>query len=182
MVLSIGIAAALAAPSAIAVLLPQAYGDAADVVPWVALGAVFIGLYQIPMNHLTLVRGQTDRIWRATVASTAINVVLNLATVPRFGVMAAAVNTTIAYGVLMVLVRGYEHRRTGGALRPDASLACQYGAIVTTALVLGVCGHYALSGLTELIGELAVGTAVVCAAGLLYWRAEQSWTSCRRIA
>jgi peptidoglycan biosynthesis protein MviN/MurJ (putative lipid II flippase) len=134
------------------------------------------------MNHLTLVRGQTDRIWRATVASTAVNVMLNLATVPSFGIMAAAVNTTISYGLLMVLVRGYEHRRTGGALRPDASLACKYGTVVTTALVLGVFGHYALSGLAELIAVVVVGTAVVSAAGLLYWRAEQSWTSCGRIA
>jgi len=43
----------------------------------------------------------------------AVNLALNLALVPAWGARAAAINSTISYALIFVLVTGYFCRRTG---------------------------------------------------------------------
>jgi O-antigen/teichoic acid export membrane protein len=104
-----GVAAALVCPSLIAVLLPVSFAAAATLVPLIVLGYVFFGWYLVPMNVLSLVVGKTRWVWTATGIAALSNVVLNLLLVPRLGVIAAALNTALAYGVLLLLV--YVHAR-----------------------------------------------------------------------
>jgi len=90
--------------------LPFAYHSSAPLIPWLALGTFFFGLYLAPMAAIALVAGRTHRVWIITVGAAALNVGLNLAFVPSVGTMAAAVNTTIGYGVLLIGVFLYMRR------------------------------------------------------------------------
>ncbi len=97
-----GLAAALLGPVVISVALPLAYADAVPIVAWVAVGFVFYGWYTIPMNALSIIRGDTKWAWTATALAASVNVGANIVLVPRIGIMAAAVNTALGYGVLLV--------------------------------------------------------------------------------
>ena len=62
------------------------------------------------MNIITMVVGNTRRVWLITVSAAAVNVLLNLLLVPAFGTLAAAINTTIGYGFLLLGVFLYSRR------------------------------------------------------------------------
>lgn len=100
----LGLGAALLGPPVILLVMPPDYAAAADVIPWIALGLTFFGLYLIPVDAIAVMAGRTRWIWVATALAAATNVTLNLLLVPRFGVYAAAVNTAAGYAVLLAAV------------------------------------------------------------------------------
>ncbi len=104
-----GLTAVLGA-SVVNLALPEAYADAAELVPWVALGSVLLGLYYIPMNLLTVAHGKTRGVWLYSLAGATVNLSLNVLLVPRFGLIAAAVDTAAGYLVLLGLVLRAAHR------------------------------------------------------------------------
>jgi len=98
-----------------------AFHSAYRVVPWVIGGLLFNGLYYVPVNFLFL-RSKTRLIPLITVLSGLVNVGLNLWLVPRYGIMAAAWATFLAYGLTLALAwraaQGiypfpYEYKRLG---------------------------------------------------------------------
>jgi O-antigen/teichoic acid export membrane protein len=98
----IGLAVVLLGPPMIAVAFPASYAGAASLIPWIAVGYVFFGLYLIPMDSLSVMVGRTRWLWIPTALAASVNVALNLWLVPRFGAAAAAVDTAIAYGALLL--------------------------------------------------------------------------------
>jgi O-antigen/teichoic acid export membrane protein len=86
----------------IRLLAPTSYAGAADVVPWVVAGAVLQGVYLIWATG-TWYSKKTAALPVVTVVSALVNIGLNLLFVPRYGVMAAAVTTTIGYLVAALL-------------------------------------------------------------------------------
>ena len=96
-----GAGVALVGPPVLLLLLPPDYAPAAGVIPWLAAGTCLFGLYLMPMNAISVTVGRTQRVWIITVLAAGTNIVLNLALVPQFGTAAAAVDTTIGYGVLL---------------------------------------------------------------------------------
>jgi O-antigen/teichoic acid export membrane protein len=125
------VAVALLGPALCLALLPDAYATAASLIPWLAAGTCLFGLYLVPIAAVALVAGRTQRVWIISVAAAATNVALNLAFVPSIGTMAAAVNTTIGYGVLLIGVFLYMRRVCDPPLPYDA------GRIATGVLVIG---------------------------------------------
>ena len=75
-----------------------AYHLAYRVVPWVALGFLMRAFYFVFVTTLYHTK-QTKTLPLVTVAAGVTNVGLNLIFVPKYGYMAAAVNTFIAYGL-----------------------------------------------------------------------------------
>jgi peptidoglycan biosynthesis protein MviN/MurJ (putative lipid II flippase) len=71
-------------------------------------------------------------VWTSTLAAGAVNVGLNLATVPTLGNVAAAVNTAIAYAVLLGLLVAYQYR----VARTPIPLA--WRRIATALAVMGI--------------------------------------------
>lgn len=100
---------ALLSHDAIVLLTPKEYHDAAGVVPWVVLGFVFQVIYGL-WSQGTYFSGKTLRVPLVTAVAAAANVTLNLIFVPRFGMLAAAVNTAVAYAVLAALHGWLAHR------------------------------------------------------------------------
>lgn len=78
------------------------YYAAQYVVPWVALGYVFFGLSNIARLGLML-RRRTAVILPLNLAAAAVNVGLNFALVPRYGIVGAAMATTFAFALLAVI-------------------------------------------------------------------------------
>lgn len=105
-----GLAVVVLGPPLIHLAMPSAYAQAAAFVPWLALGTALLGLYFIPMNVVSILAGNTRWVWTATVGAASVNVSLNLLTIPRLGPIAAAVNYSIGYAVLLVGVVIFMYR------------------------------------------------------------------------
>ncbi|MBX3196801.1 MAG: lipopolysaccharide biosynthesis protein [Labilithrix sp.] len=94
---------------AIRLMSPPSYHEAARVVPWVVLGAFMQGLYMV-WSQGTWFSMKTRAIPVVTGVGAAANVGLNMIFVPRHGIMAAAINTAIAYA-LLALMHGWLAQR-----------------------------------------------------------------------
>lgn len=84
------------------VFVGPSYREAYAVLPIVMVGVMGYGLVQIAANGVALHKRSTI-IMTNTVAAAAINVASNLYFVPKFGYIAAAFNTVLAYFVLLGL-------------------------------------------------------------------------------
>lgn len=102
---SFGLGVALFSEELIRLLTPLRFHGATVVVPWAVLGFVFQGVYLV-WSRGTWFSMRTGWTPVLTMLAGALNVGLNLWLVPRWGIMAAAVNTAVAYGVL-ALLHGY---------------------------------------------------------------------------
>jgi len=118
---SIGLGWALLVKPAMGLIAGPGFSEAYRVTPYVVAGYVCNGLYLIPVS-LLFWRERTGSIPLVTVGAAAVNVGLNLWLVPRYGVMAAAWTTALAYGVMLFLAWWsarrqyqfpYEYRRLG---------------------------------------------------------------------
>jgi O-antigen/teichoic acid export membrane protein len=106
----LGLTVALLGPPTIRIVMPDEFDSAANLLPWIAAGYTFFGLYLLPMNAVAVMAGKTRWVWTSTVAAGIVNITLNLITIPTFGTTAAAVNTAIAYAVLLLLLLAYQYR------------------------------------------------------------------------
>jgi O-antigen/teichoic acid export membrane protein len=147
-------------------LITEAYWGGLPLVPIVALGYVFNGMYVNLLAPVTLAK-KTERVAYATAAGALVNVAANLLWIPRWGMMGAAAATLAAYaamaGTLYLLSRDlypipYERGRLG--LAAGAALL-SLGA----ARAFGLTMH-ADRPLARLI-TLAVFPAFLLAAGFL---------------
>lgn len=102
LMVALALAVALLSPEVIRIIAAPAYWSAAAIVPWIAAGYVARYLYFFPVNSL-LFRKRTGWVAALTILAAALNIGLNLWLAPRFGIMAAAVNTLIAFVVLFVM-------------------------------------------------------------------------------
>jgi len=101
----VGLSIALLGGDAIRLLAPATYHGAISVVPWVVLGFILHGMYMLIITG-TFYSMRTKMIPLVTALACIVNIGLNLWLVPIHGIMAAAVNTAIGYGVLLLL-HGY---------------------------------------------------------------------------
>ncbi len=98
----LALAVALLSPELIRIIAAPAYWSAAAIVPWIAAGYVARYLYFFPVNSL-LFRKRTGWVAALTILAAALNIGLNVWLAPRFGIMAAAVNTLVAFVVLFIM-------------------------------------------------------------------------------
>lgn len=103
----LGLVIALTAKDVIMLVTPPAYHEAGALVPYIVLGVVAMGFYFIPMNALSMTAGKTNFIPFITITAGALNLILNVILVPRFGPLAAAIDTAVGYGLLAVLTTLY---------------------------------------------------------------------------
>jgi O-antigen/teichoic acid export membrane protein len=96
--------------------LPIVYGPrfAESTVQFLALlpGVFFISLESVLVQYFTGTGLPVIIPW-FWVITVIVNVGLNLALVPTYGARAAAINSTVSYALIFILVNGYFWRRTG---------------------------------------------------------------------
>jgi O-antigen/teichoic acid export membrane protein len=127
----VAISAALLGPTILLLALPREYAPAAEFIPWLAVGAGLFGLYLVPVSAIVLTAGRTSHLWAFTVVAAMTNVALNFVFVPRLGPIAAAINTTAGYGVLLVCVFVYS-RWIGRPAVPIEPIRIALGLLLMT--------------------------------------------------
>lgn len=155
---------AVAAQPFIRVFVDPRYAEGWTVLPLVAAGSMLSSFAQVAGTGLGLHK-QTKRIMLNTVTAAVSNFALNLLTVPRFGYMAAAVNTIVSYAILLGLTT-YQSRRYMKLIIPwDQLLRIAGASLGMGAAVLLVFGRIAQSASRTasvgiVAGEAALGAAV----------------------
>lgn len=94
-------AAALAAPL-MAVFTSPAYSSASPVMFWVALGSAIYGMSLLAYTGLNLAKRMT-LMARNYLLAGSVNIILNIIFVPAYGYMAAAINTSVSFALLLVI-------------------------------------------------------------------------------
>jgi len=84
------------------VFTTAAYMPGASVLPWVALGAILYGLGHLACVGLSIAK-KTMIMARNYITAGFANVILNVLFIPDHGFIAAAINTTAAYGILLAM-------------------------------------------------------------------------------
>ena len=101
-VAAIGLVVSVFGGDVIRAVTPAKYHRATTVVPWIALAYVFQAAYLV-LSRGTWYCMKTGWVPFVTAFATMSNNCLNLWLAPRFGIMAAAINTTAAYALLALL-------------------------------------------------------------------------------
>ena len=88
----------------ISILTNKSFHSAAYYVPIIVVGYLWNGLYIIPLNFLVL-KNKTFLIPLVTIPAAAINITINIALVPHFGITAAAWATFFAFLSQLLIVQ-----------------------------------------------------------------------------
>ena len=166
----LGVAGAVLGPSIVRILFPPAYHDAGSLVGWLAGGYLLYGLYLVPANRVSMTLGATRWLWVASVLAAIVNVVLNLVAVERYGALAAAINTSISYGVLLVGVLVYRWRLRGSDFSFEWRRAIAGSSVLIAAGVVGTVIDFSWSEWATLLARaLVLVAATTILAGLHRW-------------
>jgi O-antigen/teichoic acid export membrane protein len=156
----VALAVSLMAPEILRVMTRPIYYGAASFVPWIAAGYwFFVGIYQLSVTILEKHR-RTEWTIVLTGPPALLNVTLNWLFIPRYGVLAAAVNTLLAF-VLMAALALLMSRKLDKLPYPWKVIAKMLG-------VAGITGWLGLAWLSlpNLGVALLVKGALLVAAGL----------------
>lgn len=162
-IVAAGIAVAAVARVVIGVMLPHEYQAARSIAPVVAAGYVFFGLYQIPMNLLTIIEGRTARVWPITWAAAGVGFVIDIAVLRHGDAMPAAVATLVSYVLLFAGVTAHYLRVHTVSALPPARVWLRWPLRHLAVLGAGaavLCAGACLGGTADTLSALV---AVVCA-------------------
>jgi O-antigen/teichoic acid export membrane protein len=143
----------------ITVIMPPAFHQAADVVPWVGLGVALQGVYLLTSIGLNITK-HTEYYPMATAIAAGTSVAANLILVPNFGIIGAAWANAIAYAVLASVSYRFSQRffpvtyETGRLLR-----------VIGASLVALLASRLLVPALRPLAGLIAHGIVVLVVFG-----------------
>lgn len=154
-------------PLMIDVFVPDEYGEAISLMPWIAAAFGLWGLYFIPMNAITFLAGRTTWVWTLTLAISIVKVALLVVIVPATGIKGAAVSLTVAMAALVFAVSLYAWRIAEARVGYDWLFLS--GLIAAgTAVVVPVTAFASSSDLLG-TGFRAAGLAVLAATFAAMW-------------
>jgi len=149
-------------------MMAPAFHEAARVVPWLTIAVVFQGVYLLTSIGLNITK-HTEYYPVCTALAAVTNVTANAVLIPRFGFIAAAWSSVIAYGVLAVTAYAcsqrfyptrYEWRRIAMAV---GAAVVSYGVAVWAVPPVTPIAGILLRGLTVVM----VFPAMLAAVGFL---------------
>ncbi len=138
------------------------YTAAAGVVAWTSIGVFFQGVYLMTSIGLNITR-QTQYYPVATAIAAATNIGLNIALIPRFGIMGAAYANGISYALQALLAYRFSQR-----FYPVAYETARIVRVVLAAAIAYSIAR-ALPAMSPLPGVLVRGTVVVAVMGAALW-------------
>lgn len=150
----------MTAPEVVAIITPGGYDTAAAVTSVLCLGTLYRTGAQTAGAVVLSSQTAAYRIWLASLPAAAVNIVLNVWWIPRWGALGACWATTIAMALNMLFTVGM-----GRAVR---RVPFRYGAI--SVMLLAVTGLVAAVDYLPLLARLAACVAVPLLALALDWR------------
>lgn len=166
-VASMSTAVIVLGPPLVRLLLEDRYAYVAELIPILALGGLFQGLYYVFVAVL-FYHKENRLIPVITVVSGTINVVLNLLWLPGYGLVGACWATAISYTILMLGVRWASRRHP----MPDfeTSRLLRIAAVLLVVTIAGLLLEGGLPVAWEVLaklGLLGLGAAALWKLGLL---------------
>jgi O-antigen/teichoic acid export membrane protein len=143
----------------IALATTPTFQQAARVIPWIALGVAFQGVYLLTSIGLNITK-HTEYYPMATGIAAATSVTANLLLVPSFGIVGAAWANMLAYGVLAFVSWHFSQR-----FFPMKYESRRLARIVIAAFSGVVIAHFAVPATKPVAGLLLHGTT---AAGVFF--------------
>jgi len=120
----------------ILIVTTSEYLNGAKAIPLISLAYIFFGLYYI-VDIGILLKVKTIYYTIITGIGAVVNIGLNIIFIPKFGMMAAAVNTLIAYFLLFVLMY-----RVSGRIYPIGYEKIRILKIISVGLILYLIGNF----------------------------------------
>jgi O-antigen/teichoic acid export membrane protein len=154
-------ALAILAPDVLGIIAPEDWHGAADVTTVAAIGFALQAASLMLASSLYLHR-DTAIIPLTTFAAVGVNIAVNLALIPRLGIMGAAWATVAAYGTL-ALMTGILARRRHGIALDVGRLAAVVAITVGSLLVARAAGEDGFIGGVAFRVLLVAGTAALIA-------------------
>ncbi|MDT2573626.1 oligosaccharide flippase family protein [Enterococcus raffinosus] len=142
-------------------MAPSNYYSGLSLVIPISLGYFFQFLYSFPVNT-EFYKKKTNYIAFGTVASAAINIILNLIFIPRYGVIAAGYTTTVTYFLLFLFHYPMAKKFVGKQLFPTKS-------IISTTIIMVVFSMF-LHAFLDNIFIRYIGLLFISVGALLYFR------------
>ena len=136
---------------------------AASVTPWIALSALLYGLTAYYFGQAFTLGKRTKLLLIAMAIPAALNVVLNLLLVPRFGLMGAAWATAASFAMGLIATEVIGRRVMPLPIPWDSLIRC---GVATGLMALVVARLPSIGGAAELVLDAAVGGLVYAAAAL----------------
>jgi O-antigen/teichoic acid export membrane protein len=154
-------AVALLAPIVVNIMAPS-YSGASTLVPWLVLGYLFLGLYYVPMNAISLIVGRTTFVWIFSAFAAFVNLGLIYVLVPGDGLVAAAIASPAAYLVLFVSITLYS-RKLSIRLSVDWLRTVGGAALfgVTYSVAAWLTPEHGMSGLAERCAAITLAVLLV---------------------
>jgi O-antigen/teichoic acid export membrane protein len=139
-------------------MVPAIYAPAAPVITWTAVGVLLQGVYLLTSIGLNITR-KTHYYPVSTGVAAAASIALNIALIPRFGIVGAAWANAAAYGMQAGMAYRFSQR--------FYPIAYEWGRLVrvASAALLGYVAARQLPEMSPLAGVLARGTTVVVVTG-----------------
>ena len=85
------------------------YYSAYIVIPVILLSYVFSGMRLTASLGMMLTKNTKHVAW-ITIASSALNIILNFIFIPKYGIMAAAINTLVSFGIFYVVTQSLSNK------------------------------------------------------------------------
>lgn len=139
-------------------LVGPEYYEANKIIPWVALGLLFMGLTQYT-NKVWELTERTKMILKLTAVAGIVNVLLNFIFIPWLGYEGAAITTLIAYLLYFIIstVRGYKYMKLNFNYESLLKVTC-------ASIVMGVFIYYTNSLISSIISLILM----IAVYGLVY--------------
>jgi O-antigen/teichoic acid export membrane protein len=155
--------ALVARPLAEIMIGPGLRAGAAEVTPWIAAAAFFAGINTHYLHTAFTLARRTGRLMLAIAIPAVLNLILNIALAPRFGLQGALWATLASYGI-GVAVSYALGRRSLALPMPWSTLA--RAALASAGMGAAVWYTPTYGGVAELAAKALIGVAVY---GLLAW-------------
>lgn len=139
----------------VATMTTSQFQQAARVVPWIALGVAFQGVYLLTSIGLNITK-QTKYYPMSTGIAAATSVVLNLLLIPSLGITGAALANTAAYGVLALVSWHFAQR-----FYPMTYETARIGRLLIAGLVAFAAGRFPALPFHPAVALLLRGAIVV---------------------
>lgn len=137
------------ADTLITLVTPNEYHGANIIIPWVVLACVAQSVYYLGVNVLGPIDGNSKPIPTVTMLGAAVNIVINILLVPRYGIVMAAMSTTVSY-VFLAIAINLIARRSGSVVYEydrisKIFIATSVAIAVKLYFTMFVSGNYILS-------------------------------------
>ena len=165
----------LVAPEIVRFLATDEYYEAIYIMPPIA-GGVFLTCVSNMYSNVLIHYKKTVYIMYSAVAGAVVNVVLNFIFIARFGYMAAAYTTLVAY-IVLAAMQGWGARKVCKQMRGENYEVYNDKAVFTMAgltIALSLCGLPLYGNTVLRYAVIALGCVAGAAFGYKTWKMKQA--------